>query len=108
MVLLTEDRLVVLSGEDGLISLLRLVVIEEFQKENPRSLLGVVHGPGDAIVPAEDVGDAVNFLLKGHEKVVWEIRAIDWKRAGYAILDEMKANMFAISSLISSGGMVFT
>lgn len=62
-VVVVECRRVVRAGEDGCVGLFVFVVVEEFEKENPRSLLGVVHGTRDAIVTPEDVGDAVNFLL---------------------------------------------
>ena len=55
-----EDILVRGTIEKGFFFLLLLVVVEVLQEEYPRDLLGVLHGSGDAVVSAEDIGDTID------------------------------------------------
>jgi len=67
---MVEDILVFLTIELCCISLTFFEVIEEFQEEYPRYLLGIVHSSRDAIISAEDIGDAIDVLLHSSSELI--------------------------------------
>ena len=64
-VLLVNDIAIRLPIQLRLFSLVDLQIIDKFEKEYPRDLLGVYHRPTDTVVSAEDVGDSVDFGFYG-------------------------------------------